>query len=117
MVRGDEVRRGDADRAVHGQFARAAEEGVGGVVPVEDLGRIVLEHVSFGRQGNFAPAALEEGGAHLLLQFGDVLAHRGLGDAEVLGGPGEASLGRHHHENAQSEIVQHDKGFLYLDTK
>ena len=79
---------------------------------MENPRRIVLEDVSFGCQGHFAPFPLEEDGPHLLLQFGNVLAHGGLGDAQVLGCPGEAPLGGHHHKDTQSEIIQHDKGSL-----
>ena len=79
---------------------------------MQDLGCIVLEHVSFGRQGDFSPLADEKRNAHLFLQFGDMLAHGRLGDAEVLGGPGETALRSHHHEYPQPEIVQHDKKHL-----
>ena len=94
-------------RAVHGQFSGAAEEGVRRIIPMEDLFRIVLEHVSFRGQGHFAPASLNQGRAHLPLQFGDVLTHGRLGDPKVLRRTGEAALGSHHHENPQAEIVQH----------
>ena len=79
---------------------------------MENLGCIVLEHVSFGRQRHFSPLPVEEDGPYLLLQFGNVLAHGGLGDAQVLGRPGEASLGGCHHEDTQSEIIQHNKDSL-----
>ena len=109
--------RGDADGAVHRHFSGAAEERVGRFVPVQDLRCVLLENVSLCSEGHFSPLPLEECGTHLLLQFRDILTHGRLGDAQVLGGPGEAAFLRHHHEDAQSEIVEHNKISLYFNTK
>ena len=59
------------------------------------------EHLPVGVQGDLPLPPLEQGDAQLLLQPGEIPAQAGLGDMQLLGGPGQIAVPRCRTEVAQ----------------
>lgn len=89
------------------QPAVGGELVLGGVESADDLGGAFGEKAARVREADTPPGPLDEFGAGLGFQAGEVVADRGLGVVEGVGGSGHRAVPGHRDEHAEPGYVQH----------